>query len=657
MDTDDSDGSSSDCANAIRHALIKIFGRDNVDFILQCQMTDSGGGGTGLSFHRTLQNQGITTNDANYLVGYCTLHCIQLTLSTPVKHVLGEDGTDNSGQYRQNAMQLLHGIYNLQKHHEREEWKIIWRKAEILLDSPAIDNGSMTVPCPILTRWWTVGVAAEFAIKNWQTILCICKGVIKRDLTTKASNKIASATEALLKTQQIKSDVHLLSAYHTYFLFNHFKWLQLGDQKIGGGKAGYLNRHIAVRYLPMHEDLNDAIQNDKWKTLPEFSAFCETNGNLSFEDCNIQEKKVTLVFTLALKLLRKHFDVWVNKLLFLSLYSEQPTASCIANYISSGDHNISNPIQESYNSSIHGRVVNLNRFQRFVSTRCTSKITITSSVHVAPYLAAISKIKTGGDMWIGVPSPVLVSFRNHYLHNYVALPSNSHLAESSVKDANFCSIIGRSEKTSSMFATSRSGLVETLNMKANKARSSRIQKGNASVSSGLMGSRKRKSDGADFVEQGYRHRTSGSTRSTIAREIICKRHTDIESSLTNPRNKQMWKRIHSSIGDNVNQFRTSRVATKIETYDRNITKEKLPNALQRRTGVEVSPLVLGRTWYTSIRKDQNLFRVEQDLVHRGLATDGGWMKDLITRLKSYENNKETFKPQCPDVNFDDIYLL
>ena len=77
LDTDDSDGSSSDCANAIRHALIKIFGRDNVDFILQGQMTDSGGGGTGLSFHRNLQNQGITTNNANYLVGYCTLHCIQ----------------------------------------------------------------------------------------------------------------------------------------------------------------------------------------------------------------------------------------------------------------------------------------------------------------------------------------------------------------------------------------------------------------------------------------------------------------------------------------------------------------------------------------------------------------------------------------------------
>ena len=139
LDTDDSDGSSSDCANAIRHALIKIFGRDNVDFILQGQMTDSGGGGTGLSFHRTLQNQGITTNDANYLVGYCTLHCIQLTLSTPVKHVIGEGGTDNSGQYRQNTMQLLHEIYNLQSITKEKSGKLFGaRRRYCLIAQPAV---------------------------------------------------------------------------------------------------------------------------------------------------------------------------------------------------------------------------------------------------------------------------------------------------------------------------------------------------------------------------------------------------------------------------------------------------------------------------------------------------------------------------------------
>lgn len=54
------------------------------------------------------------------------------------------------------------------------------------------------------------------------------------------------------------------------------------------------------------------------------------------------------------------------------------------------------------------------------------------------------------------------------MNNYTAIPSNYHFIESSVKDANFCLITGRSEKTSSIFATARSGLVETLNVRANE---------------------------------------------------------------------------------------------------------------------------------------------------------------------------------------------
>ena len=96
------------------------------------------------------------------------------------------------------------------------------------LGIPTSEIASIAVPCPILTRWWTVGVAAEFALKNWRVIQLICEGVIKRDLTTKATNKIASATESLMKTHQIKSDVQLLGAYHTYFLFIHlsgYSWV------------------------------------------------------------------------------------------------------------------------------------------------------------------------------------------------------------------------------------------------------------------------------------------------------------------------------------------------------------------------------------------------------------------------------------------------
>ena len=100
LDSDAYDGSSEHCAKAVRHALVKLFGPDNVDNILSGQITDSGGGGTGKSFHRELAALKLTAMPDIYLVGYCTLHCIQLTLPSAFKHVLGEGDTQKNGQYK-----------------------------------------------------------------------------------------------------------------------------------------------------------------------------------------------------------------------------------------------------------------------------------------------------------------------------------------------------------------------------------------------------------------------------------------------------------------------------------------------------------------------------------------------------------------------------
>jgi hypothetical protein len=55
MDSNDTDGRSKACAHAIQHALFQRFGeQDNILAILFGQATDSGGGGTGSSFHTEL---------------------------------------------------------------------------------------------------------------------------------------------------------------------------------------------------------------------------------------------------------------------------------------------------------------------------------------------------------------------------------------------------------------------------------------------------------------------------------------------------------------------------------------------------------------------------------------------------------------------------
>ena len=92
IDSDDYDGSSEDCAKAVRHALVKLFGPENIDNISSRQMTNSGGGVTGTQFHREIDALNVTAMPESYLIEYFTLHYIQLNLSNAVKHVLGEGG-------------------------------------------------------------------------------------------------------------------------------------------------------------------------------------------------------------------------------------------------------------------------------------------------------------------------------------------------------------------------------------------------------------------------------------------------------------------------------------------------------------------------------------------------------------------------------------
>jgi hypothetical protein len=66
-------------------------------------------------------------------------------------------------------------------------------------------------------------------------------------------------------------------------------------------------------------------------------------------------------------------------------------------------------------------------------------------------------------MWDDDTPLVLGWLKQHYLVDYAALPSNTHQAESNVKDANFCQVKGRAENLLSTFLTARSRIVKTLN--------------------------------------------------------------------------------------------------------------------------------------------------------------------------------------------------
>jgi hypothetical protein len=309
VDNDEVGGTSEDCATAIKHSMVKLFGEANAVSILWGQCTDSGGGGTGKSFFKALQDERLTVNPEQYMTSYCTLHCLQLTLAVPAKTILGEGGMTGKGLFRENSLQLLHGLYNLQDNHEKLEWKTIWKCAAVRIRGVQVseDDAIPIIPCPITTRWWTVGSAAVFLINHWDIIEGVVQGVINRLKTQKKENQIASGVQSLMAEPVIKSDTYLLSAFHKYFLFSHFAWLQKGDERVGG-TPGFLARHIGVRYFLMHADLTEGVNN--WANLPEFEEFNKSLDNVVNEnEKQLQKDKVGHFFRMARQMLEKHFDL------------------------------------------------------------------------------------------------------------------------------------------------------------------------------------------------------------------------------------------------------------------------------------------------------------------------------------------------------------
>lgn len=680
IDTDDSDGHSDKCAMAIKHSLVKMFGEENVENILHGQMTDSGGGGTGNSFHRELSALSLTRSEENYVQAFCTLHCIQLTLSAPVKDCIGEGGyCAREKRYSRNAMQLLHGLWNLQAHHEDSEFEDIWTVAAQHVAAQAAERTGIQapidlkakfskIPCPILTRWWTVGVAAEYAVEHWDTLLELQQGVINRDATSKAANQIASGNQSLMQTRIVRSDVVFLSNFHKYYLFDHFEWLQRGDMVVGGSKAGFLNRHIGVRYFLMYTDLSDAFTADHWKALPAFEEYVASIEALSSTDKDSQIRKTRAFFKQALEQLHKHFARWLNELLFLSLYSESWTAMCVAKFLlTTGQQTVDWSHQdlwigggEEFESDLHGRSINLKRFGSFVTGKCRqeTKDMIQQSHYFAQWKDAIKKISEGSNLWCIHPTPLLRQFRQHYLETYAALPSNSHLAESNVKEANHCSIHGRTEHLCSIYSTARAGVVEELNARSLETMLGKQMRGNQYVSSGTAGCRKQKSDGSDFDENVYKRRAKGSVKSVEAINLVMERLQKVTESMANPQAKVMRERIAASIGKKDCQFKQSRVECKVEQFKESLQKVKEPNALQKAAGsVDTTLKMSGRILFSKLLMSRDKEEVKKELQYRGLSTEGGWMKDLLERLKQDEGDRKSFMPRSTNAQFSsDVWI-
>ena len=215
-----------------------------------------------------------------------------------------------------------------------------------------------------------------------------------------------------------------------------------------------------------------------------------------------------------------------------------------------------------------------------------------------------------------------------------------------------------SEATASMYVTARSGLVEHLNTNSLKhIENKSTLKGNQHVTGGKFGEHTNKSSGEAYEEKMSKHRVTGSVRCSEALKLVRDRDREITKSIARcPAKLASWNRLRSLIRDNDLQFEAKRVAVKMESYEQSQAKEKAPNALQRRTGIEVTPLIAGRILYSALLKNRDMENLKLELQFRGLSTEGGWKKDLIPSLKKSEGgDPKSFKPRSPHLSLETIY--
>ena len=160
------------------------------------------------------------------------------------------------------------------------------------------------LPAPVLTRWHTVGVAAQVVDRLYLHLLKATQIYINTYDTKSRPNKIAAGLQSLLAEPLLYSDLQLVKCFHKAFLQEHFEWLQACTDL--SNLPGFQSHQVLARFFLMRKDLlyiNKTIRTSH----PKLECYRASLRNLEVKDKSIQETKVDIFFTESTEALIKHF--------------------------------------------------------------------------------------------------------------------------------------------------------------------------------------------------------------------------------------------------------------------------------------------------------------------------------------------------------------
>ena len=157
------------------------------------------------------------------------------------------------------------------------------------------------------------------------------------------------------------------------------------------GTAGFLGRHMAIRYYLQWDDLQKLMQN--WR-----------GSNRHFEDYvsyfpqnNVTDTPVKLAsdfLTRAQDRHMKHFEKWRTKYLYIALAGDNIPATALANWLlERNPYSTEPPIQ--YASTLHGRTINITLLVAFLTNGINP-----TDYHTYDFFCAVKELAEGGKLWV-----------------------------------------------------------------------------------------------------------------------------------------------------------------------------------------------------------------------------------------------------------------
>ena len=398
------------------------------------------GGGTGVSGMAELKNAGLLA-DFHFKLA-CTMHTANIDLSYPYEKVFGLPGLGKN-----NSLQCLHSMYDLQSCFPRKDWRKLWEVAS------SDELKCLIVECK-LSRWLYTGEAAAHAVTKWDDWKKVVELVIKLKHTTYSHHKIACGIYALMREDEIATDIRIILAYWLAYLGDHMKWIQGVDK---GGCAGFKSLHMLLRSFLMAKDLDNLEEN--WSAHPKFSPVVEVLNGLDEELADIERDKIRHLFVVCKANRKKHWDAWRKDLLIFGACGEYPFGVIVARWMKGGEfcNQDGAPkldgLPDSFNSEIQGsKSIKLKEFADFLQKDIDiDAVREESKALMQRFDTELTVIAKGSDMWHNKDADTwdqLSKMCIEVLKLIGASASNNQESERAVKKVKKeAAIRGRSEQT------------------------------------------------------------------------------------------------------------------------------------------------------------------------------------------------------------------